>query len=65
MTNALVMGEVMQLDTFLWQIHTVTRNFANFALGALLLRLILKGMVSQSDNPASELTKKIGRLLAA
>lgn len=42
MTNTLVYGEFMGLDSFLWKTWQITRTFANYAIGFLFGYSIFK-----------------------
>lgn len=46
MTNSLVYGEVIGLDSFLWKIWQMTRNIANFTIGFFFLYALLRYMIS-------------------
>lgn len=42
MTNTLIYGEFLGIDTFLWKVWQITRNIANFAIGFFFLYILLK-----------------------
>ena len=50
MDNQLIYGSFMNLDTYLWQIWQIVRNFSNFALWFLFLVSILIYNLSPSEN---------------
>jgi phage shock protein PspC (stress-responsive transcriptional regulator) len=49
MTNEFVVGGAFNIDVYLFKIHNIMRNFANFALGFFLLYIILKSFFSAED----------------
>lgn len=50
MDNQLIYGSFMNLDTYLWQIWQIVRNFSNFALWFLFLVSILIYNLSPNEN---------------
>lgn len=52
--NSMVYGEFINLDKILYMLHNFSRTFANFAIGAVLLRKILQYIFTEwkEKNPA-------------
>lgn len=53
MTNAMVYGEFMNLDTYLWKIRHIARNFVNYAIWLFFLYSILRYMIIPSAKEKS------------
>ena len=47
MTNDRVYGSIMHLDIYLWKIWNIMKNFANFALVAILLTSIVQNIMGK------------------
>lgn len=47
MTNDFVYGAFLHMDIYLWKIRNIMKNFANFALIALVLQAIIKGLIGK------------------
>jgi hypothetical protein len=47
MTNDFVYGAFIHMDIYLWKIWNIMKNFANFALAALVMVSIVKGLIGK------------------
>ncbi|NOZ44151.1 MAG: hypothetical protein GXP45_03285 [bacterium] len=65
MTNSFVYASFMGLDSFLWQIRNIMKNFANFTIGFLFLFYIFKGIFSKDGNRGTFVKEKIVSFLVA
>ena len=54
MTNDLVYGSFLHLDTSLWTLRNVMKNFANFALWFMVLYAIVRNVFSLWDSDAGD-----------
>ncbi|MFA5747635.1 MAG: hypothetical protein WC872_00810 [Candidatus Absconditabacterales bacterium] len=60
MTNDLVYGSFMNLDIYLWKIWNIIKNFANFALIALVLYKVLQNVIGKDkENPKTLIGKTL------
>jgi len=61
LTNTIVYGEFINLDAALYQLWNITRTFANYALGFLILYKILRYIFSDpTQSSPTEIFKSIG-----
>lgn len=65
MSNDFVYGSFMNLDSFLWQMRNIMKNFANFTIGFLFLFYLIKSMFSKEDTPMTFIKNKILAFLVA
>ena len=47
MTNDFVYGAFIHMDIYLWKIWNIIKNFANFALIALVIGSIIKNLIGK------------------
>jgi hypothetical protein len=62
MTNDFVYGGFLHMDIYLWKIRNIMKNFANFALVALVLGSIIKSLIGKE---AMDIKKVITNTLVA
>lgn len=61
LTNTIVYGEFINLDAALFQLWNITRTFANYALGLVILYKILRYIFSDpTQSSPIDITKSIG-----
>jgi len=65
MSNDFVYGSVFNLDTYLWQIWNIMKNFANFTIGFMFLFYILKHLFDKDESFGQLVKKKIVSFLVA
>lgn len=63
MTNDLVYGEFLKLDTILWQMRVVARQIATFAIGFLFLYQVLVFIFNPSESSPSFIKQKLWYLI--
>lgn len=64
MTNELVYGEFINLDSLLFQFWTIMKNFANYGLGLFFIYQIVK-FFWQQGNELTNITSVLGKILLA
>lgn len=58
MTNDWVYGAILHMDIYLWKIRNIMKNFANFALVAIIMGTIISNLVGKKDMNIKELITK-------
>lgn len=61
MSNELIYGSILKLDTYLWTIWNVMKNIANFIMGFMVLFMTLRYLLFLGESPV----KLIPKLLLA
>lgn len=64
MSNEFVYGGFMNLDTFLWQVWNIMKNFANYTIGALFLVGVIKSFFDKEGGIWFIKQKIVGFLVA-
>lgn len=62
MTNDLVYGEFINLDSILYQLWNISKNFANFGLGFFFLYHIIRYFFS-TESAVSKIGQTLGKVL--
>ncbi len=67
MTNAFVYASFMHMDSFLWQMRNIMKNFANFTIGFMFLFYLIKNIFSSGEKQttASFIKEKVVSFLVA
>lgn len=67
MSNDWVYGSFLNLDTYMWKIWNIMKNFANYVIGFMFLYYIIKSFFSNKDedSPMNVIKTKISKFLIA